>query len=425
MNSSRRDRHHRPSSSARTRREGNTTIVRADSDAEMLALIPRLLGSPPRESLVMVPFIGSRCGAGVRIDLPPVPTEEVMEHVAALIVSMLSRIPRCDSVVIAAFTSAGFADTRDTYTDALHGLERSLHRQGFGIRKTLIRAGDGWAEIDDERAPATGHPLSRLEDALPAGLPEDPDRARTADRHRGKLPRRDDERARRLAEDVELLSRGLETTGLGLTVPATDVDVVRLVEELVAHGPDRLTSIAMARFCIKASMPVHRDVMMVQLAFGEATGRSAQRHNDRHQARMRSTGLSSDELAVQEIRKGGGADREVSMILGDWPEAPDPDRLHAAQDAVAQIAAHCPSWVRPPVLCILGWLCWAAGGGSAAGEHLTQALKLDPGLRMASLLLTLVSTGKLPEWGFRYLDRVVGRPDRRSDRRSERRRRAA
>ncbi|MGO1319018.1 MAG: DUF4192 family protein [Galactobacter sp.] len=408
----------------RTRKEGDVTVVKADSDAELLSLVPILMGYQPKESLIVIPFTGKHCGTGMRLNLPKDLRSKTMRDVASLCVSNLSRMEHCTGVMLAVFTDEPFGKAMRRYRMPLKHVELALLQQGFGIRRTFVCAADGWSEIDDSEAPTNGYGLAELEAAVPAGLSmPTPGGPAQPDLH-ARLPHTDPARAQQLCETVELLATGRERTGLGVLMPAQAIDHTKLVEQLLGKGPDRLAPITMARFCIGALQPALRDPMLVQLAFGEAAGASAMEHSMRHRERMRQTGLSSDDLAMRDLAEGRGMERDVSMIMGDWPDPPDPDRLNRAQEVVAHIAAHCPTWARPPVLCMLGWLYWAAGGGTAAAAHLMDALRLDPSLRMAALLLALVNSGKLPEWGFRYMDRMVSRigdggageePDRNSD----------
>ncbi|MGO3152195.1 MAG: DUF4192 family protein [Galactobacter sp.] len=421
MNSSARDRRHHhmstnaispqrhkpPAAANRTRKEGDVTVVKAGSDAELLGLVPSLMGYHPKESLIVIPFAGKHCGTGMRINLPPRASSSTIDTLASLCVSSLSKMDHCNAAMLAVFTDESFIKAVRGYRMTLKRLELALLRQGFGIRRTFVRAADGWSEIDDPDAPVGGYDPAQLDEALPAGLQRHTADEPTPPERDARLPEPDTARARLLRGELDLLAAGRERTALGVLIPAQPVDHVQLVEQLLEKDPPQLAVITMARFCISALQPALRDPMLVQLAFGESVGESARDHNIRHHERMRETGLSSDELAMRDLAQGRAVERDVAMIMGDWPEAPDADRLRNAQDVVAHIAAHCPTWARPPVLCVLGWLYWAGGGGSAAGAHLQEALRLDPSLRMAALLLALVDSGKLPEWGFRSMDRMV------------------
>ena len=57
-----------------------------------------------------------------------------------------------------------------------------------------------------------------------------------------------------------------------------------------------------------------------------------------------------------------------------------------------------------PLLASLGWLSWALGRGSVAGEYVRRAREADPEYGFAELLDTMLGNGMLPEWAF---DRAV------------------
>lgn len=75
-----------------------TEVIKASSPAAFLAVVPALLGFRPVESLVAVPFVGSRSIGAARWDL----SEEITP---ALLADFLGRhAPDADYVVLAAFT---------------------------------------------------------------------------------------------------------------------------------------------------------------------------------------------------------------------------------------------------------------------------------------------------------------------------------
>ena len=73
-----------------------TTIVKAASAAQFLALVPRMLGYRPTRSLVLIPFAGSRSLGAMRIDLPA--DAESVDAAAATVLGMVCRLPEADAV---------------------------------------------------------------------------------------------------------------------------------------------------------------------------------------------------------------------------------------------------------------------------------------------------------------------------------------
>ena len=45
-------------------------VVKAHGAADLLSLVPLLIGCRPRDSVVLVPFAGARAAGGLRLDLP-------------------------------------------------------------------------------------------------------------------------------------------------------------------------------------------------------------------------------------------------------------------------------------------------------------------------------------------------------------------
>jgi hypothetical protein len=343
----------------------------------------------------------------MRLDLPSAPTHAVTNKVASLCISSFSRIRHCEAVALIAYTDLGHREAMKRFSPFLHRLEKAFMQQGFGIRNSFIQSASGWAEIDDNEAPATGWPLSSLDEERPAEADTSPVSHRELQLRDLDLPARDPGTAEQVEDALELLLMGHERNAFGVVIPAEELDQVDLIERLLSEEPENLKPATMARICSVAMIPALRDPMMVQMAFGAEVGRRALHENEIYHERAERAGMSIDELAERDMAEGRASDPCVDMIIGDWPDPPDVDRLQAARLAVAHVAAHSPDWGRAPMLCLLGWLCWAGGGGSAAGTHLENALRLDPDLRMARLLLMLISSGKLPDWGFNAVDRIV------------------
>ncbi|GMA27409.1 hypothetical protein GCM10025874_06620 [Arenivirga flava] len=110
------------------------------------------------------------------------------------------------------------------------------------------------------------------------------------------------------------------------------------------------------------------------------------------------TGETLDEVAARSISADDRA--MLDMMLGETRRRPDPDRVQRAIDALGRVAANTGAALQPGVRCMLGWLHWALGEGTAAGIHLDEALRIDPGHGMAQLLHAVLGTGKVPEWAF-------------------------
>lgn len=87
-----------------------STIVRATSPAEFLALVPHLLGCTPRNSLALVTFAGGRSLGALRIDLPGPDAVSDIENVAATVIGMACKVPRTDAIAAVVYTETKLAD---------------------------------------------------------------------------------------------------------------------------------------------------------------------------------------------------------------------------------------------------------------------------------------------------------------------------
>ena len=86
--------------------------------------------------------------------------------------------------------------------------------------------------------------------------------------------------------------------------------------------------------------------------------------------------------------------------MGIQPAAPDWERLDALDLIFQQLA---PSGGKAAAASLTGrgWIAWCRGRGSFSAAYLAQALDLEPGYRLADLLLELVHRGTVCGWAAR------------------------
>ena len=390
-----------------------TTIVKAATASDFLALVPRLVGFHPHESLVFVAFRGNRTCGAMRFDLPaPDPaasdaaapasattrSSRVDERIATTLVGMLSKLSGVDAVVPVVYTGATFAAGPGIPRSAFIGsVVARLRFSGFTVRDALCVAADGWGSYLDPDCPARGRPLadvesSRILDGVPpadlgpvgsvadrAALPEaDPHERRSVvaalERFTAVLDARAPWRSARKA------TRGPEVdSDPGL--PSLD-DIPATLEEIVSHPSAAVDPLGAAFVIAISRAPAIRDVVMMQWAFDRAVG-----------ARVLA------DAADYSRGVPAGALETAGLMLGRGPR-PDQERVDGAIAVLKSITAMAPDADRAPLYCMLAWLNWALGRSSVADVFVTEALRVDTGYGLADLLRAVLDRAILPEWAF-------------------------
>lgn len=383
-----------------------THIMKASGPADLLAMIPPLVGFAPRNSIVILAFRGTRTCGTLRVDLPPDDARTAHDRVANYVVGTLCKIAGADSVVVAICTDDLFdGGSSLPHAPFAHDLGLRIEQAGFGLRELLCHAADGWASYHERRVPPGGHPLSEISgSAVAASVPDElrdlrppPTRwvadaapetvKRTAARiaairesiHEvNSVPVDCDPRLSRAEIAAAEREDGERIAARGLA-PLTNLPI--LAEEALewrhhdidAHG---------ALFLVAIQAPVMRDTVMLQWATSYSIG-----------VRLWDESEDADP-------DGSDFDPDLAgLMLGVGPR-PDPRRIERGIALLLEIT----SWVvgadRRAPLCMLGWLHWALGRSSEASVFVAEAREIDKHYGMAQLLEQMVSTGTLPEWAF-------------------------
>lgn len=366
-----------------------TTILHASDSADFLGAVPALAGFTPSQSLVLLPFQGSRAPGAMRLDLPD-PAHDPVSY-AASAVELISRVPGTDAVAVVVYSDDAAEHTRDGLVLPFDVLVDVLRAQicdgGLRLVDALCVTPDGWASyLDDDPRLA---PLSTIPSApaVPGVGDVSGDQAAGAE-----LPHVDlveSERVgRALAELSFLLGPDGPTRLTGAENPQAIAATMMLDDapelfETVLEMPETLPPFATAALVWCLERPLLRDVALSQWATDITAGRRA--------------------LAVQlDAAEGSTAFPEdlAEIFLGHGP-APDADRLRLALTVVRGAAARAPRASRPGPLTVAAWLSWALGRASHADHYLALAREIDPQYRLAGLLATLMDTAVLPDWAFR------------------------
>lgn len=334
-----------------------TTIIRKATPADLLAALPELVGRDPRESVVLLAFRGRRSHASLRFDLP----RSGLGRFAATALGTFCRIEGADDVVPVVCSDVPVG----THAELLDGLVRRFREAGFPVRDALAVGSDGWtSHLDADRRV---NPLAEVRAAAAALGLEPP--AEVPDR----VPRADELTCRRFAArladpDLELL------------------DDLPFFAERALTWTDAEFEDAAALLLLAVQSPAARDLVMLQWAFGLELGDALSTADTCASLEARTTYPDVAELAAE-------------LILGRGP-APDRERVEAAIALLTALIARADDGMRPAPLCMLAWLTWARGRGSAAGKHVDEVRAIDPEYGMAQLLDTMLNAAALPDWIF-------------------------
>jgi hypothetical protein len=367
------------------------TVVRARTAADLLALVPSLVGMAPHRSLVLVVFHGSRTMGALRLDLPG---PDALHDLAGHAIGIVCRLDGADGVVPVVYADGPFPEAIGAARTLLEDLLTSGRRAGLQVKDALCVADDGYGSLLDPELPETGRPLSELPE--PSGLPPllDVDAATALE----DVPEED---RRRFLARVRRSARGTGRSGRTVEGVLSAPDPIGAMER--ALDLERLDPEPSPLLAALADLPVLRDLVLLQIGWGPVFGAAV----------LARTVLPDEEPLGPEEAPG------LAFCGGDMPR-PDPDRITAAIELLRVTAAHLPERHRAPLLTMLAWLHWSLGRGSVAGRFVDAARAVDPAYGLADLLARMLGAGMLPEWAYRaepvgevgrLWARRLGRPD--------------
>lgn len=364
---------------------GMTNILHASDAAELLGIVPALAGYTPTRSLVLLPFHGKRAHGAMRIDLPRDGIE--LDEYVDLVLHCLRQVRGADAVAVVAYSDDEPLPTPEgvvlPHAAMVDALLVEAHEGGYRIVEALCLTPSGWADYLDD-VPQL-HPLDRVRAATPPGTEI------AADQHAGvELPPSNLVRRERVGRALIDLERVLERWLCGVPGPGPDEnpqalaaaieldDVPGFAECLVDGGDLEPFETAALLWCL--ARPMLRDAILVQWAGGIELGRQA------------------FEAWTGHPEPGEEVPARVGEVFAGAGGRPDPDRLHRALAVVKQAASDAPRAARPGALVSCAWLSWALGRSTHAGEYLRLAREIDPGHRLAGLLLAMLDAAMMPEW---------------------------
>ncbi len=372
-----------------------TETIRATTAADFLGLVPHLAGYNPSDSLVLVPFRGSRTVGLMRLDLPKPDADA--DGFASTVIGMVCRIPEADGVAVVTYTSESWH--ADVHRDLFVALAYRADECGIRLVDALCVAADGWSNALDHDA--TPHPLSTISTDLTSVAPP-----AAGDQSSGVLLERASERMiARVAAALTSLDDALravsgEGDGHRGGVGGIDPRALRAIEALdqpddvweaalgwsLGSEPDHLPGSAFgdafptAMLLWVLARPGLRDVVLAQWCHGADAGSRA---------------------LVDQLRWESGEPFPSGplFLAGEGPR-PDPDRLLRARRVTVRLAALSTGRHRAAALAVAAWLSWALGLGTHAEAYAREALVEQPGHGLADIVRELSARGHLPEWSF-------------------------
>ncbi|WP_243076198.1 DUF4192 family protein [Microbacterium sp. SS28] len=375
-----------------------TTIVKAASAAQFLSLVPRLLGYRPTQSLVLIPFAGSRSLGAVRLDLPDDPASA--DSVAATVLGMVCRLPDADALVAIVYTDDAFADGMP-HAGLLTAIVDRADACGIRVSDSLCVAADAWGSSFDPGLPSAGRPLAELGDE-PRGaahLPiRDGDQAGGADLPAAQPGEREGvaRALQSLADAVGLLC-GADAAPDAARQPSASheridplaLSTVCLLDNLPTLFEDVLDwdAASLAPYDAAAliwclARPALRDIALVEWCGGLAAG---------------------EEAFDAQLRWEAGEEYPAHLAMHMWGEGarPDPERLARALEMARRAATVAPAALAAGPLATCAWLAWALGRSTHADLYARQACDLEPEHGLAEIVRSFVHAGHLPDWAFR------------------------
>jgi hypothetical protein len=306
-----------------------------DTPADMIAVVPFLLGFHPADSIVVIGTTGGRITFGARHDLPP-PGEEDLLDISAVIARQ-----RIDTAIVIGYGLA------ESVTPSALRLERGLRLFGIGVREVLRVTGDRWWSylITDDCQPVEGSPC-RPPDGVIA----------TEATYRGQVA---------LPDRSSLVAQVAAVTGSARAVVTAATDRARA----------RLTTL------IAEDARADRGGRWLRRAGREAVRGAESRSRAGRALHMDDLAWLTVLLTVPAV-----ADYAVGRTSDDpwrirlWTEV----LRHAEPDLV------------PVPGCLLGLAAWRDGQGALARVAVDRALQADPMHEVASLLDQLLMRGISP-----------------------------
>jgi Domain of unknown function (DUF4192) len=408
---------------------------------DILGFIPHSLGYWPAQSLVAMTLHGKRLGATLRLDLPGPRVLADPAAFALAVCNYLEADEHADGTLLALFTNNGWLSGPGCYDGLLAGLESALGGAGMPVREAWYVGDRYWRDAwcaDPACCPLPGRPLEQIRDSLlntemvfrgssvgPPPADRHPATPAPGLHHAAVL---EAEAAWSARLDLRRGSRAQFSAVLNHWAALLD----RPLEELRQPRVER-------EAFLRASLlvPAWRDAVLVMAAAGTAAAEAGaeefgtfaegsrleplapegghagdQRVRDEcagKEAGVAVTGAPGPAFPTAVHRPGGaslpfgeqqGKPGYGDVLMGVAPPVPQWRTLDAL-DVVLEALAVPGGPAAAAALTVRGWIAWCRGRGSYSAAYLNEALEIEPGYRLAELLLELVRRGRLCGWAAR------------------------
>lgn len=399
---------------------------------DILGFIPHSLGYWPESSLVAITMHGNRLGATLRLDLPGPQVLAAPAKFIRTVRGYLDADKDADGSLLALFTGDAAGAAAATYGSLLAALDSALQTT-IPVREAWYVGANYWREaycLDPSCCPPQGRPLQMILDS--AVNAEMVYRGSSVGPAPGQKPRSAtpvNSLYRKAVRESEVtwseVLDGHRNSRAQLRA------ILAAWEALLGQsgGGAWLPEVERDGF-LRATLlvPAWRDALLVMAAAGkDAAEAGADQCGFLHgddglhavpppvACRPRdSVGTSHEEWAQEETAREETAQKETALeerardtvprygdvLMGVAPAVPDWGRLNAL-DLVLEQLALMGGPAGAASLTLRGWISWARGRGSYAAAYLSEALAIEPGYRLAELLLEMAGRGVICGWAGR------------------------
>ena len=297
--------------------------------ADLLAVIPHLLGAHPKESFVVLTARAGLLGATLRVDAP---AESAPLDYAQMMATYAAADEAATASYLIIYTDETGADGQFPYAAHVAALGNELATARMPVRKVWLVTGTRWAAYGTTET----NPLEQITDS----------------------------------------NANATLTYFG---SATDIDL---------YNPALLGNRAAP---VQAPEGTEEDLAQAREDWAAALDTPGM--PDIETARKLAAGFQHkfirDFLMGDTITTNNGAFQDI--MLGKFDGRPDWARVDHAQAIAFELMKVVPEGQRAPMLTLMGWLEWLKGHGTQADRYLKLATEDVPGFRLAALMRELIS----------------------------------
>ncbi|VXB14152.1 conserved hypothetical protein [Arthrobacter sp. 9AX] len=412
---------------------------------DILGFIPHSLGYWPANSLVAMTLQGKRLGATLRLDLPGPGALADAGAFAGTVCGYLEADEHADGTLLALFSNNGWLSGPGCHGGLLSGLQAALCGAGMPVKEAWYVGDRYWRHAwcaYPSCCPVPGRPVQQIRDSLLStemvyrgSSVGPPPEARPA-----PVPVPAAHRAAVLeAEAVWWAQLELRRSSR----PQFEA-VLRQWEAMLARPAHLVQPSVHREAFLRATLlvPAWRDALLVMAAAGKSAASAGAEEfgtfggdaglrplepaaDDAQQgsvpAGADTTGAPSHAMQAVDMQAvdikgigmsdvpggsllmsagGQGTPGYGDVLMGNGPAVPQWQTMEALDAVLGQLAllGGAPA---AAALTGRGWIAWSRGRGSYAAAYLSEALEVEPGYRLAELLLEMVRRGAVCGWASR------------------------